>query len=298
MSDSRPICDYEGSTYRIDFWGGGSREYEDRVERIALRRLLPPGGSRILEVGAGFGRLTGELAAFDQVVLVDYSRSMLREARERLGDDRRYLYVAADVYKLPFAPGAFDAATMIRVIHHLADPVAALKEIRRTMVPGATFVLEFASKRHIKAILRYWLGRQDWNPFSREPVEFAPLNFDFHPDYIKEALVKVGFKPIRRLTVSHFRHPLLKRLIPLRLLVWADSLAQLTGDWWQLTPSVFIASRAVNGDRPPDVIPEDVLFRCPECGGQLEREAEGLACVGCGRRWIIRDGIHDFKESA
>ena len=55
-----PICDYEGSNYRTEFWEGRGRNYEDRVERIALERLLPPGGRRMLEVGAGFGRLTNE----------------------------------------------------------------------------------------------------------------------------------------------------------------------------------------------------------------------------------------------
>ena len=69
MTDPRPrICDYEGSNYRTEFWEGKDRDYEDRVERVALRRLLPASGRRLLEIGAGFGRLTNEYAAFDQVV--------------------------------------------------------------------------------------------------------------------------------------------------------------------------------------------------------------------------------------
>ena len=39
-----PICDYEGSNYRTEFWEGKGRNYEDQVERIALRRLLPKHG--------------------------------------------------------------------------------------------------------------------------------------------------------------------------------------------------------------------------------------------------------------
>ena len=43
--ESRPrICDYEGSNYRTEFWEGKGRDYEDQVERIALRRLLPQNG--------------------------------------------------------------------------------------------------------------------------------------------------------------------------------------------------------------------------------------------------------------
>ena len=51
------ICDYEGSSYRTDFWEGQGRQYEDMAERLALRKLLPPAGARLVEIGAGFGRL-------------------------------------------------------------------------------------------------------------------------------------------------------------------------------------------------------------------------------------------------
>ena len=51
----RAICDYEGTSYRARFWEGQGREYEDLAERIALRRLLPPEGDRLLELGAAFG---------------------------------------------------------------------------------------------------------------------------------------------------------------------------------------------------------------------------------------------------
>ena len=47
------ICDYEGSKYRTDFWENQNREYEDRVERIAMRALLPARGNRLIEIGPG-----------------------------------------------------------------------------------------------------------------------------------------------------------------------------------------------------------------------------------------------------
>ena len=47
-SEGRDYCDYEGSDYRSAFWGGGKREYEDAAERIAIRRLLPPTGERLV----------------------------------------------------------------------------------------------------------------------------------------------------------------------------------------------------------------------------------------------------------
>ena len=114
-----PICDYEGSTYRTDFWEGQGRDYEDLAERLALARLLPPRGKRLLDIGAGFGRLATMYGGYEEVILLDYSRSQLEYARERLGDER-FIYVAADIYRLPLATNAVDTTVMVRVLHHLS----------------------------------------------------------------------------------------------------------------------------------------------------------------------------------
>ncbi|HSG15070.1 MAG TPA: class I SAM-dependent methyltransferase, partial [Anaerolineae bacterium] len=99
MSDRPPVCDYEGSDYRTRFWENQGREYEDQAERIALRRLMPPAGDTLIDIGAGFGRLSDEYSGYRRVVLFDYSRSLLREAQERLGDDPRFIFVAGDWYR-------------------------------------------------------------------------------------------------------------------------------------------------------------------------------------------------------
>ena len=209
-----PICDYEGSDYQTSFWDQGGRAYEDQAEAVALRRLLPPNGELLLELGAGAGRNTPRYHGFERVVLLDYSLTQLQQAQERLGKSDRYIYVAGDVYRLPFVDSLFDAATMIRVLHHLAEAPQALAQIRRVLKVQSTFILEFASKLNLKAILRYFLRKQEWSPFTPEQVEFVPLNFDFHPKTVRIWLDEVGFEIERQLTVSHFRIGLLKRLVP------------------------------------------------------------------------------------
>src|SRR5512138_1964571 len=97
-----PICSYEGSDYQTSFWDQGDRRYEDAVEGVALRRLLPKSGRLLLELGAGAGRNTPRYLGFDRVVLLDYSRTQLEQAQQRLGKSDKYIYVAADVYRLPF----------------------------------------------------------------------------------------------------------------------------------------------------------------------------------------------------
>ena len=288
-----PICDYEDSQYQSQFWDQGERVYEDQVEAIALQRLLPPRGDLLLELGAGAGRNTPRYQNFKRIVLVDYSTSQLQQARARLGDSDRYIYAAANIYHLPFVPGLFDAATLIRVLHHMADAPCALRGIRQVLKPGGIFILEFANKQNLKAILRYIFRRQSWNPFNREPVEFARLNFDFHPAAVRSWLQRSGFNVQRQLTVSHFRIDFLKRRLPLKLLVTLDSLAQWSGDLCQLSPSVFVRTQAV-GETTKAAAGQ--FFRCPACGNSpLETSSASLDCSACGRQWPIQDGIHDFR---
>jgi ubiquinone/menaquinone biosynthesis C-methylase UbiE len=292
-----PVCDYEGSDYQTRFWKKGGREYEDRCEAIAIKRLLPKNGKLLLELGAGAGRNTARYYGFEHVILLDFSRTQLRQAQELLGDSMRYTYVAADIYRLPFVDGLFDAATMIRVLHHMADAPAALRQVRNVMLPGANFILEFANKRNLKSILRFALRRQTWSPFTPESVEFAPLNYDFHPRSVHEWLTNLGFHVEKTLTVSHFRIGLLKRIIPPGLLAGIDSIFQWTGALAQFSPSVFLRARVTGISAPPPEQKQLVdYFKCPDCGNSpLEIKDHRILCPACTHKWNISDGIYDFR---
>jgi hypothetical protein len=185
---------------------------------------------------------------------------------------------------------------MIRVIHHAKDARRVIEGIAEITAPAGEFVLEFANKRNLKAILRWLLRRQKWNPFDLAPYEFAELNLDFHPHWIHTQLRQVGFAVKAQRTVSHFRLALLKRFIPTRYLIKLDSLAQPTGRWWQYAPSVFVRSQCA---RPKPATYPDAFFRCPACRAtHLIQQPDTLVCQNCRRAWIIHDGMYDFKEPA
>jgi ubiquinone/menaquinone biosynthesis C-methylase UbiE len=293
-NNTPPVCNYEGSDYQTSFWDEGGRAYEDAVEAVALQRLLPKSGSLMLELGAGAGRNTPRFSGYDRVVLVDYSRTQLEQAKLRLGDQQKYIYVAADIYRLPFVNQLFDGATMIRTLHHMADAPLALGQVNRVIQPGGTFILEYASKLNLKAILRYALKLQSWSPFDPAPIEFAALNFDFHPATIRTWLKEAGFQIERQLTVSHLRFPVFKKLIPMSILVGLDSLFQYTGDLWQLTPSVFTRSHST---KEQDDKQSTGFFQCPLCGNaDLKEDTNMLICMNCGRHWSHENGIYDFRS--
>ncbi len=188
--------------------------------------------------------------------------------------------------------GLFDGATMIRTLHHMAEARQALEQVRSILQQDAIFILEFANKQNIKAIFRYLFGKQSWNPFSPEPIEFAALNYDFHPATIRSWLHECGFTIERQLTVSHFRMGFFKKVFPLRLLVAMDSLAQLTGDSWQLSPSVFVRNRASRESVPAA---PGSFYKCPACSTALEDTPPELVCGNCGQRYPVENGIYDFR---
>jgi len=312
----RPVCNYEGSEYSTEFWTQ-ARTYEDAVERIALQAILPRRGKTILEIGAGFGRLTDLYTGYETVVLLDYAHTQLAQAVERLGtagpgDKSQFVFVQANFYHLPFAAGRFDTVTMIRTLHHAIDAPAVLRNVADVLAPSGTFVLEFANKRNIKAIARYLLRRQDWSPFDRKPVEFVDLNFDFHPQWIWDQLAGLGLQREAVRTVSHYRIGFLKRWLPTRLLVALDALAQPTGRLWQLSPSVFVRARAradaagtkasavavtpAGAVAPTGAVgPADAFFRCPACGEPLGSPPQAEFKCTCGRTWRKNGEIYDFR---
>ena len=73
-----------------------------------MQKFLPPRGKRLIEIGAGFGRLADLYNGYQQIVLTDYARTQLEEAQDYLGNTDRFTYVVADVYKMPFVDNLFD----------------------------------------------------------------------------------------------------------------------------------------------------------------------------------------------
>ncbi|MFI5255372.1 MAG: class I SAM-dependent methyltransferase [Candidatus Limnocylindrales bacterium] len=224
--------------YRDVFWPG--RAYEDRCDRIAIRALLPRTGERLLEVGAGFGRLAGEYAGYRSVVLFDASQELLGAAREQLGHDPRFTFVLGDAHRLPFEAASFDAIVCVRVVHHLPDPAPVFAEFARLLRPGGTLVLEFANKRHLKSLARWALGRQAWSPFSAVPHEYLPLHFDHSPPEIRRVVRGAGFRIADQRAVSLFRFGPLTRRVPVSLLAGAERPLQAPFGPLAIGPSVYL----------------------------------------------------------
>lgn len=105
-------------------------------------------GCRLLLAGAGSGRLALDLAlaGVSEVVGVDVSPGMLEQAEFlRLATQDTRLqgvnFRLAPVHALPFANGRFDVALCVHLLHHLAKPLPALRELYRVLPAHGKLIL-------------------------------------------------------------------------------------------------------------------------------------------------------------
>ncbi|MGD0122748.1 MAG: methyltransferase domain-containing protein [Candidatus Limnocylindrales bacterium] len=242
---SRPLATYEDLGYRDVFWP--ARAYENECDRIALRALLPPSGGRLIEVGAGFGRLADEYSGYGEVVLLDSSPVHVAAALETLGGDPRFDIELGDAAALPFPDGRFDTAVCVRVLHHFGDPAPVIAELGRVVRPGGVLVLEYANKRNLKSIARRVLGRHAWSPFEPGAVEYRPFHYDHSPVSVRRALRRAGFEVERVRAASLFRIPGLTRRLPPGSLARLEALLQEPLGSITPGPSVFVLARRSAG---------------------------------------------------
>lgn len=120
------------------------RSHGRRTAQSSAAYLLPElrAGMRVLDVGCGPGSITLDLAALvgvdGQVTGIEVVEEPLDAARAAAAarGDTRTEFQLGDVYALDFADDEFDVVHAHQVLQHLADPVSALREMRRVTKPG------------------------------------------------------------------------------------------------------------------------------------------------------------------
>jgi ubiquinone/menaquinone biosynthesis C-methylase UbiE len=105
--------------------------------RAAVLGAIGPSPSRLLDLGAGTGRIGRPfVTAGDDYVGVDLSIGMLREFQRRSSEHARPRLVQADGTLLPFADETFDGVLLVQVFGAMDDWRAFLSEVRRVLRSG------------------------------------------------------------------------------------------------------------------------------------------------------------------
>lgn len=120
------------------------------ITEKALRRMDLRPGERVLDLGCGSGWATRMLArlvsdgpeGFGQVVGVDISDEMIRQARAASKDFENVMYVWGSATQIPWEENFFDKVLSVESFYYYPDQDRALAELFRVMAPkGRMFIL-------------------------------------------------------------------------------------------------------------------------------------------------------------
>jgi len=122
------------------------------------------------DLGCGTGQVSAALAPFvSRVVAVDASAAMLQAAKKRLHGFDNVELRRGDLEALPIDDGRLDAATLMLVLHHVAEPEKALADVARVLKPGGRLLL-VDMQPHDRDSYRQQMGHV-WLGFSDEHVK-------------------------------------------------------------------------------------------------------------------------------
>jgi ubiquinone/menaquinone biosynthesis C-methylase UbiE/DNA-binding transcriptional ArsR family regulator len=150
------------------------------------------------DLGCGTGQVSEAVAPFvGQVVAVDSSTEMLQAARARLRGFANIAVRRGTLERLPLEDASLDAAVLILVLHHTADPGRVLAEVARAVRPGGRVLvadmlphdhdeyrrtmghvwLGFSERQVEKWCAGAGFGRFRWHPLPAEPGVRGPAMF-------------------------------------------------------------------------------------------------------------------------
>ncbi|MDE2173494.1 MAG: class I SAM-dependent methyltransferase [Patescibacteria group bacterium] len=240
-----PTQYYDDPTFSYPaFWHG--REYEHEAELMALRTLFGPRRFSVaVDIGGGFGRLAPLLKQYARtLILVEPSEVQRSFARQHTSGEVSIYSGTASHTGLP--DKYCDLVVMVRVLHHILEPKEAIAEIRRILKPGGLLALEFANSTHAKSRIKQGVRL---HRITAEPVRVngtGDMRVPFvnhHPKAVYHALIQQGFVIEEVLSVSNMRSTLLKKLLPLSVLLWIERAMQRPLGRAHFGPSVFVLAR-------------------------------------------------------
>lgn len=168
-------------------WSEVKRRFLGDGAYLAELETELPGCPVLVDVGSGTGDLLlGRRGRHEQLIGVDRSARMIAEAERRrdAAGAANIEFRLGSAEHLPLADGEAQAAIVNMVLHYVADPAAALREVGRALTPGGTVVVADLEAHS-----------QDW---MRDELNHQWLGFE--PGDLEGWLAAAGFEDVRTRT--------------------------------------------------------------------------------------------------
>jgi SAM-dependent methyltransferase len=126
----------------------------ENIESNFIRKLLNPSAGKVLEVGCGDGRLTGELAKIsDSVLGLDPDQTSVDKARHLLGNGVKLVLGSGE--NIPLSDNRVDTVVFSLSLHHHPDPDNALAQAQRVLKEdGRILILEPVAGTSLNTLFR------------------------------------------------------------------------------------------------------------------------------------------------
>lgn len=131
------------------------------LERLAVLESTP---ERVLDVGAGTGRLTAQIKKRypkSEIIALDLALGMLRQARTNAGWWRPFRRVAGDAQALPFADASMDLVISNLCLQWCPDLKPVWYEFRRVLKPGGWLLFTSFGPDTLKELRAAWHAADD-----------------------------------------------------------------------------------------------------------------------------------------
>lgn len=298
------IPDYEDPEFVIE-------DAEAPMETRIIHELLPPVSEWTVDLGCGYGRLSGILAKKSRnLVLVDYSMTGMRRARQRMLDEGLSAYfLLADVSHLPFRSGSIDTVAMFRVFHHFSDPETAIREIVRCIRSSGHLIFNYNSSDNAFMML-FWL-RHKMKGGNRDQVIPFPLRsgtLRASPESAKRPIFFQTHRTLRKIMEKNDLVPSQKNYHSGILGKVKDKSSFLDRTAWTFQtslvdkwpsrfffPNNYVHCRKEGSIENTELHGLEDLLVCPVCAGLISIRNDRIECEK-GHRFSIVNGIYDFRQ--
>jgi arsenite methyltransferase len=116
--------------------------FTESVREAAIRKVDLRPDMVVADVGAGTGFMAAGLAPLvKKVFVLDGSPAMLEIARQNLKDFDNLVFQQSDGLSLPLPDESLEAVFANMYLHHMPDPLAAIREMVRLLRPGGRLVI-------------------------------------------------------------------------------------------------------------------------------------------------------------
>ena len=269
-----------------------------------------------LEIGANAGHTSYMLANqfAGEGFALDLSADALRHGialmdRWRLA--RAPIRMAGDAINLPFRDGSMQFVMACQMLSQFMNIESVFLEVKRVLAPGGVFFFTEEPLRRLLSLRLYRAPYQDrMKPWERKLFDWGLLGYLARDVIGAEQEESFGirqnhrmyFSDWRRLISKHFAESRYQTLVPergwgeriVRRAVRDDRRAAL------LLGGTLAALCRKAGSGPPLSSPArfETLLRCPDCRGDLTRDAADTLLCACGYRAAHEGGVYNLLPAA